>query len=83
MIEKIIIIKSANGLHARPAGIFAKKATEFQSAITVKSAKGSANAKSIMSIMSLGIDQGAEITIVADGTDETVAINELSKILEA
>ncbi len=83
MIEKILVIKSANGLHARPAGIFAKKATEFQSSITVKSAKGSANAKSIMSIMSLGIDQGAEITIIADGSDESVAINELSKILEA
>jgi len=83
MTEKNLTIKAEHGLHARPAGIFAKKAAEFKSNITIKAPKGQANAKSIMSIMTLGLDQGAQITLAADGADESQAVETLSQLLEA
>jgi len=82
MIEKNLTIKSPNGLHARPAGVFAKKAAEFKSEITIKATKGSANAKSIMSLMALGLDQGADVVLAASGEDADLAISELTKLLE-
>jgi phosphocarrier protein len=82
MIEKKVVIQSAHGLHARPAGLFAKKAAEFQSNITIRANKGTANGKSIMSIMTLGLDQGVEITLAADGSDESQALNALTQLLE-
>lgn len=83
MIEKQLVLKGAHGLHARPAGIFAKKAGEFKADINVKAAKGVANGKSIMSLMSLGLDQGSEITLSAKGDDAEQAIAALTALLES
>ena len=55
-MEKIVTIKNASGLHARPAGMFVKKASEFKSTVEVKAKNKVVNAKSIMGIMSLGLD---------------------------
>jgi phosphocarrier protein HPr len=82
-MEKHLVIKGAHGLHARPAGVFAKKAAEFKSDIQVKAAKGVANGKSIMALMSLGLNQGSEITLTANGADAEQAMNALTALLEA
>lgn len=82
MLEKKLTIKSANGLHARPAGLFAKKAAEFKATINVNASKGTANAKSIMALMGLALDQGSEITLTADGDDAEQALTALTQMLE-
>ena len=61
-MEKIVVIKNETGLHARPAGMFVKKASEFTSTIEVKCKGKVVNAKSIMGIMSLGLGKGEEVT---------------------
>ncbi len=81
MVEKNVIVGAEEGLHARPAGIFAKKAAGFKSNISLKADKGTVNAKSIMSIMSLGIEKGASISIIATGEDEARAVEELASLL--
>ena len=81
-MEKIVTIKNASGLHARPAGMFVKKAAEFKSTVDVIAKGKTVNAKSIMGIMSLGLAQGDELTISANGEDQESAVNALVELVE-
>ncbi len=81
-MEKIVTIKNASGLHARPAGMFVKKAAEFKSTVEVIAKGKTVNAKSIMGIMSLGLAQGDELTISANGEDQESAVNALVELVE-
>ncbi len=80
---KITIDHSA-GLHARPAALFVQTANKFSSAITVQNlTKESAvsNAKSILSVLTLGVSQGHEIEITADGEDSEEAVIALEELI--
>ena len=81
-MEKNVSIKNASGLHARPAGMFVKKAAEFKSTVEVIAQGKTVNAKSIMGIMSLGLGQGDELTVVANGEDQEAAVNALVELIE-
>ena len=81
-MEKNVSIKNASGLHARPAGMFVKKAAEFKSTVEVIANGKTVNAKSIMGIMSLGLGQGDELTVVANGEDQEAAVNALVELIE-
>ena len=82
-MEKVVSIKNASGLHARPAGMFVKKAAEFKSTVEVIAKGKTVNAKSIMGIMSLGLAKGDELTISANGEDEERAVNTLVELIES
>lgn len=81
MYSKNIVITLENGLHTRPAALFVKAAKEFESEITVTANGKSASAKSLFKLQTLGIKQGTEIQISAEGADEIAAIEHLIKIL--
>jgi len=81
MIEKELKILNEDGLHARPAGIFVKAAGVFKSKVLLKTDQASVNAKSIMNVMSLGLTNGMKVTLVADGEDESLALEKLSEII--
>ena len=82
-MEKQVSIKNESGLHARPAGMFVKKAAEFKSTVEVLAKGKTVNAKSIMGIMSLGFGQGDELTVIATGEDEEAAVNDLVELIES
>ncbi len=82
-MEKTLVIKNATGLHARPAGMFVKKASEFTSTVEIIAKGKTVNAKSIMGIMSLGLGQGEEIVIKADGADQEAAVEALAELIES
>ena len=82
-MERLVSIKNASGLHARPAGMFVKKASEFTSTVEVLAKGKTVNAKSIMGIMSLGLAKGDELTISAKGEDEETAVNTLVELIES
>ena len=82
-MEKLVVIKNESGLHARPAGMFVKKAAEFKSLVEVSAKGKTVNAKSIMGIMSLGLGQGDELTVIANGEDQEVAVNALVELVES
>ncbi|WXR60572.1 HPr family phosphocarrier protein [Peptostreptococcaceae bacterium AGR-M142] len=81
MASKKIVVKAENGLHARPAGIFVKSASKFNSDVFVETNGKKVNAKSIMGLMSLGIKQNQEVTIITEGADEAAALEELSAVM--
>jgi len=68
-------------LESRPAALFVQTASKFTSNIHVKIDNKTVNAKSIMGIISLGILDGQEVTISADGDDAKQAVVELKKFL--
>ena len=74
-------IKDPVGLHARPASITVAAASKFDSEITISANGKSGNLKSIMNVMALGIKQGVEITIEADGPDADKAIKSIEETM--
>ena len=82
-MELIVKILNEQGLHARPASLFVKTASKFSSTVTVIHGNEVANAKSIINIMSLGLQKGEEIKIVTEGTDEKEAMEALVSIVES
>ena len=61
------------GIHARPAGILAKKAKEYASKITITKGEKTAEAQKLMAVMSLGVKKGETVTVSAEGEDEEKA----------
>jgi len=81
LLNKRLIVKNKQGLHARPAALFVQIANKFDSRITVRRDNEEVNGKSIMGILMLGAEKGSEIVIEAEGDDAKEAILELEKIL--
>lgn len=72
------------GLHARPAAKFVQTAAQFQSSITVRNLTDGSDpvdAKSILSVLTLGVHKGYEVEITADGVDEKQAIEALQALI--
>lgn len=71
------------GLHARPASAIVNVASKFQSKIEIIQNTKSANAKSIINIMSLGVKSGTEIELVTSGPDAKEAFEAIEAILKS
>ena len=82
MYVKEITVKNEVGLHARPATYFIQKANEFKSGIWVEKEERRVNAKSLLGVLSLGIVKGTVITVIADGSDETEAVDALIALID-
>ena len=82
MISRSVTINNSVGLHARPATFFVQKTNSFKSSIWVEKEDCRVNAKSLLGVLSLGITKGTEITLIADGADETSAIDGLAELIE-
>lgn len=72
-----IVIHNPTGLHARPAKVFVNTAKQFESDIRVEHGDKKANAKSLISMLTLGVESGSQIRILVDGADEEAALHEL------
>ncbi|MBE5876051.1 MAG: HPr family phosphocarrier protein [Lachnospiraceae bacterium] len=81
MIQKSMTIHLDNGLEARPVAVFVQVASQYESSVFVEVEDKKVNAKSIMGMMSLGLDNGEELTVVADGSDEADAIAHIERFL--
>lgn len=82
-MEKEVVILNKTGLHARPAAMFVKEASKFKSEIKVEKDGRQANAKSIISILSCGLEHGTKIKLIANGEDEAEALDALAKLIES
>ena len=83
MYVKEVVVQNQVGPHARPATFFIQKANEFKSSIWVEKDERRVNAKSLLGVLSLGIMGGTEIRIIAGGSDEKTAVEELVKLVES
>ena len=79
MVEQVVSVIAS--LESRPAALFVQTASRFVSEIHMRIDNKTVNAKSIMGIISLGILDGQEVTIIADGEDAKQAVAELERFL--
>lgn len=79
MLEKRIKVK--NSIEARPAALLVQTANGFSSSIKVKIDNKIVNAKSIMGVMTIGILDGQDVTLIVDGADEQAAAEQIAQFL--
>lgn len=82
MLEKTFTIIADNGLHARPATILVQEVSNFSSEVNLEYKGKRVNLKSIIGVLSLGVPKGAEIHIVASGSDENEAITTIYETIK-
>lgn len=81
MIKRPVKINLNTGLEARPVAQLVQVASQFDSEIYVEIGAKRVNAKSIMGMMTLGLDMGEEITLTAQGADEEAAMSSMEEYL--
>ncbi|MCI5873613.1 MAG: HPr family phosphocarrier protein [Clostridiales bacterium] len=82
MKEFKYVIKDAQGIHARPAGLLVKEAANFPCTVTICKGDKEVDAKRILGVMGLGVKCGEEIVIRADGDKAEEAIEKLHQFME-
>ncbi|HUE77748.1 MAG TPA: HPr family phosphocarrier protein [Longimicrobiales bacterium] len=80
--ERAVVIQNTYGLHARPAAEFVKAAHVFEADIWVRKEDLEVNGKSIMGMMMLAAERGAEIVIRATGSDAEEAVDRLCMLVD-
>lgn len=83
MISKDVAVRIEGGLEARPLAMLVQIAGKYNSVISFESQGRKVNGKSIMGMMTLGLDEGDSVNVVADGADEREAVNEIEKYLSS
>jgi phosphocarrier protein HPr len=81
MVFKKIIIKNEAGIHCRPSSLIIQKIVDFPGcSFKVECSKGETDLTSILTLMSLGLEQGEEVVITANGSREKEACMELAEL---
>src|SRR5689334_21018537 len=81
-IKRVVVVPNKQGMHARPAEMFARRAQEFQSKIEIVRDDFRIEAKSIMNLLMLGATQGTQLTLEAEGDDAQAAVDALAEVIE-
>ena len=93
MLKKELVIKDEVGLHARPAGLFVKLAQEFDGSVKIFFERTNPktgqveqlekDGKSMIWVLSLGIERDNPFTLVLDGEDEEIYISKFEELLNS
>jgi phosphocarrier protein HPr len=83
MAERVVVVRSRVGLHARPAALFVQAASAQPVKVRIRKREGAAvDARSILRVLSLGVKGGDEVVIEADGDGAEAALDALTVVLE-
>lgn len=83
MIENTYKIVEKSGIHARPASVLVKTASEIGDDVSLEYKEKSVNMQSIMGIMSLAVPEGAKVKVLISGSTETESMKQVEAILKA
>ena len=81
-IKRVVVVPNKQGMHARPAEMFVRRAQQFQSKIEIVRDDYRVEAKSIMNLLTLGAAKGTKLTIEAEGSDAQEAVDALAEVVE-
>ena len=81
-VSEEIIVSNPHGLHARPASLFVQIANKYDSAVNVEKDGEVIDGKSIIAVLSLGINKGMKVSLIVEGHDAQNAFGELKSFLE-
>lgn len=83
MITQKVKVENENGLHARPASVLVKTASEFESDFHINMMGYKINGKSILGVLTLAAEHGSELELELDGKDEEAAMAALVELFES
>lgn len=83
MLTETVTVTNKLGLHARPAALLTKTANLFDCTCTIKRGEKTVDAKSILSVMTLAVKCGDEITISTDGINESAALQSIVSLIQS
>lgn len=78
-----VTVTNSQGLHARPADMLVRLATQFDAQIELEKDGERVDGKSILSVMTLGAEQGTQIAIRAIGHDAEEAVGALARLIDS
>ena len=81
MTKRSIQINLENGLEARPVALLVQEASKYESVIYIQDGDRKVNAKSIMGMMTLALDNGEILSVSAQGADEQAAVEGIDRFL--
>ena len=82
MTTKRVQIKLSHGLEARPVAELVQLASKYESTMHIEAQSKKVNAKSIMGMMTLNLNAGEEVTVIAEGSDEESAVADMENFLQ-
>jgi phosphocarrier protein len=82
MVEKILLVENQSGIHARPSAAIVNCLSSYSSNVRLETLEGKADARSIMEILMLRILCGAEVKVIAEGSDEGQAVDALENLFK-
>lgn len=83
MISQKVTVINPTGLHLRPAGHLCNTAMRFKSLVTFRYDGGTANAKSVLSVLGACVRAGDKIEVICEGSDEEEALNTLVEAIQS
>ena len=81
MVKKSIVVKLDQKTDVMPIAMLVQVASQYESSIYVDAEEKRINAKSIMGMMTLGLNTGLKIVVTADGPDEAQAVDGIEAYL--
>jgi len=81
MFQKTVTITAQHGIHTRPAALLVKEAKSFDCDVIVECNGKQASAKSLFKLQTLGLYQGVEVTVLAQGEQAQQAVERVSELL--
>ncbi len=82
MIKKTVKVEIPTGLEARSVAVAVQIASKYESDVYFEVETKKVNAKSIMGMMTLGINKGEDVTVCVSGADEEAAMSEMENYLK-
>lgn len=84
MIEAVVKVNDPSGMHARPAGEIVRIVKNYPGcSVTLDNGSRKAGANSILGILSLGLKCGMDVTVRAEGENETVALEAVTSFISS
>jgi phosphocarrier protein HPr len=81
MYQKTVTITAPHGIHTRPAALLVREAKSFDCDVIVECNGKQASAKSLFKLQTLGLYQGVEVTVIAQGEQAQQAVERVSELL--
>jgi phosphocarrier protein HPr len=82
MVERDVTVRNRAGIHTRPASMIVRAAARFESEFYIRMDGYEINGKSIIGVMTLAAEQGAQLTLLFDGPDAEAAANTMEELFE-
>lgn len=83
MVSKKVMVTNKTGLHARPASNLVTFCKKFNSKISLSNGEKTVSAASIIHVLTLGVKQGTQLEVIAEGEDEATAVDEIVAFIES